>query len=124
MTFSINGGSLITKSLSFSGDTASYILTNLPDTVTSLSAKAAWNLRKRASDPVNLLDSNGQAAINFLLPAGDINGTNSVNILDYSIMKASWLGSNPVADIDGSGIVNIGDYDLMKLNWFKLGDPL
>jgi uncharacterized protein YfaP (DUF2135 family) len=56
------------------------------------------------------------------LLGGDVNGSNSVNVLDYSILKTNWFSSNAIADLDGSGVVQFVDYTVLKNNWFKVGD--
>ncbi|GMU20278.1 MAG: hypothetical protein AMXMBFR13_03750 [Phycisphaerae bacterium] len=56
------------------------------------------------------------------LLGGDINGSNSINVLDYSILKTNWFSHNVVADITGDGDVNMTDYSVLKTNWFKVGD--
>jgi hypothetical protein len=98
-----------------------YTLTNVPDGTTGISAKTAWNLRSKLA--VTLVG--GQAIADFIgadkLPGGDLNGSNSVNVLDYSIMKSNW-GSGPAGDIDGIGGTGFVDYAIMKGNWFKAGD--
>jgi len=69
---------------------------------------------------------NGQATVDFTgadtLPGGDINGSNSVNILDFGVLKLNWFTHNAVADINGDGDVQTMDYTILKANWFKSGD--
>ena len=126
VTFVATGGTTKTwtLTLAFSGGVASYTLTDVPAGTTNLSAKTAWTLRKKLAAS---LDGDGQATVNFTggnkLLGGDINGSNSINVLDYSILKTHWFTSNPVADITGDGVVNSTDYTIMKANWFKVGDP-
>jgi hypothetical protein len=55
------------------------------------------------------------------LLGGDFNATNSINVLDYSIMKANW-GPGLAADVNGDGFTGTIDYGIMKANWFKVGD--
>ena len=102
----------------------SYTLTDVPGTATALSAKTAWNLRRKLQAP---LDANGQGTANFTngskLLGGDIVDTNSVNLADYIKLKLNWLTDNDAADINGDGAVNLSDYIIMKLNWFEIGDP-
>lgn len=102
--------------------TGTYLLTDVPAGTTYLSAKTAWNLRRQIG--VTYVDdrATGDFTGTNTLLGGDLNESNSVNVLDYSIMKMNWMTSNPVADIDGSGTVNVDDYNLMKGNWFGLGD--
>ena len=104
--------------------TGTYTLTDVPDLTTGLSAKTAWNLRSKVA---MALDGNGQATgVNFTggdkLPGGDLNGTNTINILDYAILKLNWYTANDVADITGDGGVGLPDYSVMVRNWFARGD--
>jgi hypothetical protein len=113
-----------TLTLTFTGSTAPYTLTGLPANVNGLSAKTAWNLRRKLTVA---LDANNQAVVNFtgasLLRGGDLDGNNIVNVGDYNILSLNWFQVAPVADINGDGIVNVGDYNILGLNWFILGDP-
>lgn len=127
VTFVATGGTSTktwTQTLTFTGDTAAYVLTNVPEGTTGLSAKTVWSLRSKLSVA---LDSGGQGSANFedadKLRGGDIDNSNSVNVLDYSKLKVNWLSTNPVGDIDGNGSVGASDYSLMRLNWFQVGDP-
>ena len=105
------------------GGVAGYTLTNLPPGTTRLSAKTAWHLRKRL--PVAL--TNGQVVAHFAgpsaLPAGDLDGSNLVDIGDYFLMAASWYQPDAVADLDGSGLVDVEDYFLLSNHWYEQGDP-
>ena len=107
----------------FSGPHAQYVLNDVPDGVSGLSAKTQWHLRRRI---VVTLDSQGQAVASFTdaskLLGGDLNGSNLVNVQDYTILRSHWFTSNPVADITGSGLVNGLDYTILKLNWMVEGD--
>ena len=105
------------------GTTASFTLINVPDSVSTLSAKTAWNLRSKVSLGGGT-DNQWTATLTGAdkLLGGDLNASNSVNILDYSKLKSSW-GGGAVGDIDGSGATNIVDYALMQGNWLKSGDP-
>lgn len=132
VTFTATGGvatATWNQELTFSSSMASYTLTDVPEGTTGLSAKTAWSLRKK----LPMILSDGQGLADFTgdskLLSGDINGTNSINIQDYSIMLSKWAAVPPnpegyeVADINGDGAVSVPDYNLMKGNWFKLGDP-
>ena len=110
--------------LSFTTDAvASFTLTNAPGATTHLSAKAAWNLRRK----LGLSFTNNAAVANFtgyhLLPAGDLDNSNTVDLGDYSLLSGAWYTSNPAADIDGSGLVDIFDYFLLSSHWLLQGDP-
>lgn len=118
----------------FAGNQAAFQLDDVPDGATGLSAKTAWNLREKLAVA---LDLDGQIvnadfvgdgapgwsdATDHYLRGGDLNGTNSINILDYTIMKINWAGSAPEADINGDGVIATLDYTIMKLNWVQIGD--
>jgi len=111
----------------------SYTLTDVPDGTTHLSAKTAWSLRRKLAVS---LDGDGQAVVDFTgtepvppaapgtgdyLRGGDLNGSNTVNVLDYSLMKTSW-GGGATGDINGDGFTGTVDYSIMKSNWFQIGD--
>jgi len=135
VTFVATGGTIKTwtLTLSFTGTVAGYELQDVPEGTTALSAKTAWNLRSKVA---SVLDGNGQAAnVDFTgtgagtepmvggkLRGGDLNGTNTVNILDYGLLKINWYQPNTLADINGSGGNEGNDYRIMKRNWFTRGD--
>jgi hypothetical protein len=100
--------------------TGSYVLTNVPAATTGLSAKTDWTLRQKTGVT---LDGNNQATVTFSLSGGDLNGSNTINILDYSALKEDWLTTNARGDINGDGGVQLFDYSLLKSNWFTAGDP-
>jgi len=103
--------------------TGTFTLTDVPDSTSMLSAKTAWNLRRRVGVTAG---DNGQDTADFTgsnkLLGGDLNGTNSINILDYAVLKRDWYTHAAGADIDGDGAVSFGDYTIMIANWFKKGD--
>jgi len=103
-------------------DQGTATLTDVPDGAAHVSAKTAWNLRKR----LDVTPVDGQVAVDFTgtdkLKGGDLNGSNSINILDYSILRVNFNLPNDVADIDASGAVQLGDYMIMRANWFQVGD--
>ena len=107
----------------FSGGVAPYVLTDVGDGETAASAKTGWNLRRKL---ILTGGVNGQWIANFVgankLLGGDLDGSNAVNLLDYSILKTNWLTSNAAADISGDSAVNLLDYSIMKSNWFVAGD--
>lgn len=100
-------------------------LTHVPTNTASLSAKTAWHLRRKL---IVALDADGQGTGAFTqttgtdLRGGDIRQDNTVNILDYSILKNNWHSTHTAADINGDGSVGLLDYSLMKSNWFRIGD--
>ncbi len=98
----------------------SYTLTGVPATTVAVSAKTAWHLRQRLT---GVAFTDGVCAgKDFVLKGGDLDNSNSVNILDYTRMKTKWLTNDAAADVNGDGSVYTADYSLMKANWFVLGD--
>jgi hypothetical protein len=126
VTFAATGGAStktwdIPVAFAAGSATGTYLLIDVPAGTTNLSAKSAWSLRRKVA--VSYTDD--RAVVSFTggakLLGGDINGSNSVNVLDYSILKTNWFTSNSVADINGDGIVNLTDYTIQKSNWFQVG---
>jgi hypothetical protein len=122
-----SGGSLatLTQSLNFTNSSgtasASYVLPGLSAEARSISAKTAWHLRKKTT----FTPSGGAATVNFTLLGGDLNTSNTVNVLDYAIMAGRWMTIDPVAaaaDINGDGQVQLLDYTILKSNWFQRGE--
>ena len=95
----------------------------VPANTTHLSAKTAWHLRRR----LDVSFTNNAAMANFtgasLLPAGDLDGSNTVDLGDYFILAGAWYTPNPAADLDGSGWVDLDDYFLLANRWHLEGDP-
>lgn len=109
----------------FVSGTTSYELTNVPAATANLSAKTNWSLRRRLAVA---FDSDSQATVDFTgtagqVRAGDVNGSNSVNVQDFAIVRAAWFTTNAAADITGNGGVNNADYLALQANWFQAGDP-
>ena len=112
-----------TVSLSFAGGTtANYALADVPLDTVSLSAKTDWNLRRK----LGVSFTNNAAVAHFtgphLLPAGDLDNSNTVNLADYYALASFWYTSNPAADLDGSGFVDLDDYFLLANHWQEAGD--
>jgi len=109
----------------FSSFRAPYALDEVPDGVAGISAKTAWHLRRKL---ILTLDEDGQARGDFTdsskLLGGDLNASNLVNVVDYTMMKSLWYTHDPRGDINGDGFVSTIDYTIMKLNWYQQGDPL
>lgn len=121
------GGAVLaswTVAVDFSGGLGSTLLEEVPEGTVNLSAKMAWNLRRRLAAG---LDLNGQGIVSFTgashLRGGDLNGNNIINSADYNILSVAFPGINPVADITGNGVVNSGDYNILAVNWLTAGDP-
>ena len=126
VTFAVTDGVSFTnrfdQTLSFIGGLASYTLSEMQPGTTRISAKTEWNLRKQAS----VIRSNGAAMVNFIdskaLPAGDLDGSNVVDVGDYFILAGAWYQAVIAADLDGSGIVDLDDFFLMANHWNETGE--
>jgi len=112
-----------TNSMATEIASGTYTLTDVPDATVNLSAKTDWSLRRRLE---SLSFTDGQATAAFTgankLDGGDLNGSNTVNILDYSILVVNWYTTNAVADINGDGEVRLEDYSILVTYWFTMGD--
>lgn len=60
----------------------------------------------------------------YYLRVGDMNGDEFIDLVDFNILKGSYLGtgSDQNADLDGNGQVFDRDYFLLKQNWLLEGD--
>jgi len=120
-----------TETVSFTNNTGTkiasgpYTLTDVPAGTVNLSAKTAWSLRRRITG-LDMSLNNGQETADFTgandLLGGDLNGSNTTNILDFAVLKTNWHTSNAVADINGNGVVNLPDFVILKKNFFQRGD--
>ena len=99
-----------------------FTLTNVPAAATHLSAKTAWNLRKRVTLTLNGGQLLGDFTGNNLLPAGDLDSLNMVDSGDFNQLAAAWYTSDPASDVDGSGWVDLDDYFLLANRWSQTGD--
>jgi hypothetical protein len=75
----------------------------------------------RAVNNVNLSNSAQTIAFPTLL-AGDVNGDNSIDILDFFFVTGKWYQSDEVADYNRDGLVNALDFSIAGKNWMKSGD--
>ena len=118
---------------------ATYRLVQMPPSENKVSAKTAWwNLRVTQSGGFLIVPGtattvnfvNGGVLRPFLpgsdfyLRAGDMNGNNVIDLLDYNILRATWarLPADLNADVNGDGKVDGVDYGLLLKNWAKSGD--
>jgi hypothetical protein len=108
---------------------ATYRLVQVPASATQLSAKTAWNLRVRQplAATVNFVNNGVPGAFttasDFYLRAGDMNGDNVINLIDYNILRLNYgTTAGGPADINDDGKVDGQDYSLMQINWGKSGD--
>jgi hypothetical protein len=109
------------------GVDGSYTLNNVHSGTYDLTAKGAKWLRRKQS---NISVSAGETTtVDFLnLKGGDADNTNSVNVLDLNILKATYGKSsgNPGydgrADFNKTNSVNVLDLNILKSNYGKSGD--
>ena len=127
VTFVATGGTRAEWSvdLTFDGtDTAITTLTGVPAGTTKLSAKTAWNLRRRLAAT---FDEDGQGSVAFTgdskLLGGDLTADNVVTIFDWAVLRDKWYTYGSTADINGDGQVDNDDYFILRRNWFKAGEP-
>jgi len=116
-----------TTSLTFVGGLGTLTLAGVPAGAERLSAKAAWNLRRRLDLD---LGPDGQAAASFTnaarLLGGDLTGGNTIGTIDFAILRNYFNRNDPealVADITGSGTVGTIDYAILRTNFNLAGDP-
>ena len=112
---------------------ATYRLVQIPSSATQVSAKTAWNLRVRKplAGTVTFVNNGVPGAFtpgstpasDYYLRAGDMNGDNQIDLVDYNILRLNYnTTAGGSADVNGDGNVDGVDYSLMKLNWGKKGD--
>jgi hypothetical protein len=56
------------------------------------------------------------------LYTGDLDGNNTINSLDWSLMNNVWFTNSPANDLNEDGIVNSLDRALLIRNWFRQGE--
>jgi uncharacterized protein (TIGR03790 family) len=80
-------------------------------------AEAAWNATPQVSY-VNTVIGDPLMVWHPWLP-GDANLDGTVNLGDYSQLRANWLHTGTFAqgDFNGDGMVNLADYSILKSNW-------
>ena len=140
VTSQVNGGAtnyLQTNDWVFTNATPTYSL-QVPTNTTHISAKTAWNLRRRQA----VTFTAGAATVNFTtaannLKGGDIvtasggnitNTDNAVTSSDYLLLLGNYLqaaGTPDIgrADVDGDGAITASDYLLLLGNYLTTGDP-
>ena len=61
--------------------------------------------------------------VNFpRLAAGDFNGDNIINSLDFSYMNGRWNQNDSLADINRDNSVNSLDFAYLSNNWLSTGE--
>jgi hypothetical protein len=71
--------------------------------------------------------ASGAAMVDFVgasvLPGGDINRSNLVDIEDYFRLAGVWHKRNSAADIDGNGFVETNDCSILAARCYQQGRP-
>ena len=70
------------------------------------------------------VDTTSSSLINITsasMLAGDFNGDQIINTLDFSTMNINWLGGDPLTDTNNDGIVNSLDFAYVSNNWLQVG---
>jgi chitodextrinase len=65
----------------------------------------------------NVLDATFPA-----LPAGDFNGDNLINSLDFSYMNGKWAENDSLSDLNKDSVVNSLDFAYLSNNWLRSGE--
>jgi Concanavalin A-like lectin/glucanases superfamily/Purple acid Phosphatase, N-terminal domain/Dockerin type I domain/Glycosyl hydrolase family 26 len=114
-------GTTLIKEINFTTNSSGDYTTTLDNIPEQVNLKVIVDgFLKRAVTNINLSST---SLISFPpLLAGDLNGDNQVNSLDYSAMNTKWYQSDLVADLNKDGIVNALDYSLLNKNWQKVGE--
>lgn len=68
------------------------------------------------------LGATGFTGLNASLVNGDIDGDNSVDIGDYSILSAVYGSTSALGDLNGDLVVDIADYAILSQNFGLNGD--
>ena len=90
--------------------------------------KQAQTLSRRVSGVVFIGGTTTTQGLGTLL-AGDVDGNNSITIIDFSILRASFglsegqTGYDARADLNANGTVDILDFSLLRTN-FGLAGPV
>jgi hypothetical protein len=102
------------------GEAVVDIPVGMPSTA-NLRVTASGFLARRLSS-VNLSDPS-LLAVNFsALRAGEFNGDNIVNSLDFSFLSSRWLTADQLADLNRDGTVNVLDFSFLSRNWGQSGE--
>jgi len=108
------------------GSDGSYILDSIPEGIYDITAQGSKWLRQKRSKVIVSLGNN--TGLDFNLLGGDATHSNSVNILDLNLLKATYGKSagqpryDERADFDNSNQVNIKDLNILKANYGKIGE--
>ncbi len=76
-----------------------------------------------------VISTSGASGQSPSLTNGDINGDNSIDLLDFNKLSLAWRSTsgsanwNANADLNGDGSVDILDWNVLSKNWKKTGDP-
>ena len=71
----------------------------------------------------NILIITGPHDVYFgTLLAGDCNGDNVVDVVDFSLFRSLFGSTAPSADFNGDGLVNIFDFSLFRMNFGRYGN--
>jgi beta propeller repeat protein len=113
---------LLTQTVSLDATGQGYLIpTGLAGGTYAVWGKETTHLSKRVSNWN--YDPNALVPVDFgILPAGDLNNDNSVDMADYDYMVSVWYTNNTIADINHDGIVDLTDYNLMVAWWGQTGE--
>lgn len=115
-----------TKMVTLNGAGAYSFDSQAPAGTYDIAIKGSHWLRKLL--PSLAIASTGRPNVDAALKNGDVDGNNSINLLDYDAFSASFdkitgdAGFNAEADLDGDGYVGLLDYDIFSGNFDTEGD--
>ena len=97
-----------------------FMLVLPPQQPLSIQVKGSTTLRN-VKNNVRLDPGNNNLSLGTLL-AGDSNGDNVVDIVDFSIFRSKYGTASAQADLNGNGVVDIFDFSLLRTNFGRSGD--
>jgi len=106
-------------------ESGNWVIGDLEPGVYDLYVKGSQTLRRHA--PNLVLNVGLNPVVIGLLPEGDANGDNCINIVDFSILRLSFglmrgqTGFDPRADFNNDNLVTIQDFSLMSSNFGDCG---
>jgi fibronectin type 3 domain-containing protein len=108
------------------GTDGSYILKDIPPKAYDIAVQGQKWLREKKTNVV--VQAGSITRLDFFLPGGDANYSNSVDSEDLNILKVSYgksqgqSGYDERADFDNSGSVNVLDLNILRGNYSKKGN--
>lgn len=122
----VQGGTTVDSQNVVLGPGGTYTLSTAITGTCKIAAKGSHWLRKLSADLS--ISPSLPVTVNLILPNGDINRDNEINIGDYAILSSAYNSApgdpnwNPEADLNGDDAVDIGDFSILSSNYGLVGD--